>query len=328
MRITISERLRPFSHRPGQATLIPGTTLVAFIYPNKLVVHDQFEGNQIADLDLSITGPVREFTVEQDLEQGCVTVWGQTEGGFVRYRLLPLTGGRGVQLAVDKGPKQFLGGQETMLIGEEGDLADVGIDERLSLGMSKKLEWDRVRQRADLREILPVWHRLGMMTPGGVAVPDGTSLFNDEAPPWLDLFLAGFRGLFAPTAEDTLHQGFARPPLPPGSDPTVLLTQGAHKIRALFVEEHDGVLSLRPPFESGRMTGVTCSFGTLAFEWTKKALRRAILRVDNTQTVDLRLAPDTKQFRLRVGKESRTLDAGTPFDVSQGQIVYLDHFKK
>lgn len=328
MRITISERLRPFSHVPGLATLIPGTRLVAFVYPSKLIVRDHFAGDQVADLDLSVHGPVRGFTVEQDLERARVTVWGQTQTGFLRYSLLPLSGGLGAQLVVDKGPADFLGGRRELLIGDEQEVADVGTSERLFLGATKQLEWDRVRRRADLCEILPVWHRLGLLTPGSDGLPSEPCLFNSPDATLLDVFQAGFRGFLTPTAADTLHQGFPLPPLPPGSDPMVLLVNGARRIRALFVVEKGGVLTLRPSFTSGCMTGVTCSFGTLDFEWSKKQLRRALLHVHADAQITLELHPDLKRFRIRIGSEERLLDAGTPFDVSQGQLILLDRFQK
>jgi hypothetical protein len=328
MRITISERLRPYIRRAGAAMLIPGTRLVAFVYPNRLVVCDPFQGDQVAELDLCVHGPVGDFTVQQDLERARVVVWGETTSGYLRYCLLPLAGGLGARLVVEKGPDGFLGGKRELLIGEEGEVADVGTAERLFLGVTKQLEWDRVRQRADLCEILPVWHRLGLLTPGGNGVPDEPCLFHSPEASLLDVFQAGFRGLLTPSAQDTLHQGFPLPPLPLGSDPTVLLVEGARRIRALFVREKGKVLALRPGFTSGRMTGVTCGFGTLDFEWTKKSLRRALLHVHADAEVRLELHPDLKSFRLRVGSEERLLDAGTPFDVSQGQLIRLDRFQK
>ena len=63
MKIAIAERLKPFSHTPGVACLIPGTCWKVEAFPTLLRIGEKY------DLPLPITGPVADFTLELDLEK-------------------------------------------------------------------------------------------------------------------------------------------------------------------------------------------------------------------------------------------------------------------
>ena len=73
MHIEISQRLRPFTHRPGMASILPGTGERVVVYPTMV-------GGQY----LPISGPVKGFTHQLDLEKGCLSVYGHAKEGFFR----------------------------------------------------------------------------------------------------------------------------------------------------------------------------------------------------------------------------------------------------
>ena len=84
MEISIAEKLRPFSHEPGTSCLIPGTTLVMRVYPSCIQVFDLENSppKLVWETFLDVIGPVRDFTVQQDLEKMRVLVWGASSKWF------------------------------------------------------------------------------------------------------------------------------------------------------------------------------------------------------------------------------------------------------
>src|SRR3989344_6077351 len=136
--ISIALRLRPFSHRPGTTVVIPKTPWQVQVFPTllrftHLISFETFEKN------LDIQGPMLDFTVELDLEKCCVRFFGHAAKG---YHQLVFT---------EKDVPSSLLLQESK--------------ERLSLGMHKRLDWELVCRRRDLKEIFPVWFRLGQLVP-------------------------------------------------------------------------------------------------------------------------------------------------------------------
>ena len=109
MRIDIAARFKPFSHCPGTYVLLPGSTLRLQIFPTRLHV-DDLAGPlpvSLATIDFDLTGPVDEFSIQQDLERGNVRVWGKTSSGFVRYTIhFLIQPNSGIKLFVEKAASQ------------------------------------------------------------------------------------------------------------------------------------------------------------------------------------------------------------------------------
>ena len=181
MRITIAQRLRPFSHTPGACCLLSGSVLRFQFFPTKIVI-DDLSGptpREVTYLDLNLTGPVKDFTVQQDLEKGMLRVWGHYKEGFVRYSIAAGTEPCSFIFKVEKSPKSGVRSEtlnktlhaKEMLCFLNGDIVSELLSStpkehcRLSLGSHKAQDWYLVQRRADLQEIFPVWHRLGKMLP-------------------------------------------------------------------------------------------------------------------------------------------------------------------
>ena len=105
MKIAIAEKLSPFSHTPGAACLIPGTWWQIEAFPTLLrLCHNA----QKIEISLQLTGPVKEFTLQQDLMRGVVWVFGKAKEGYFRLRLE--ASDSGFDLFAEKTPS---GGLET-----------------------------------------------------------------------------------------------------------------------------------------------------------------------------------------------------------------------
>lgn len=347
MRIVIAERLRPFSHVPGSSVILPYSSLRLQCYPTLIRLH-QLEAAQpqlVGEIDLALRGPLEDYTVCQDLEAGCVRIWGEGPHGFVRLRLVAEQ--PHVQLICEKAPggvRLRMGGQEHLLQEKETLLIYTGpavhevkpLGERLSLGSHKKQEWPRLREAFDLETILPIWLALGQATPRFEPAFSGTALFLQQ--PTLTnirrLLQVGFEGMLAPRLEDTDHLGFELPPVQPAESPLVLLTEGARQMRRFFIQqsERDIALlpSLPPEFHCGRFIGVDCEgLATLDLEWTKKEIRRAIFRSKTAADWSFRFAGGVRQFRVRAGHRDRgrLYRAGESLHSEVGVDYFFDKFE-
>lgn len=345
MKITIAERLHPFSHGPGTKFLIPRTTWAVQVFPTRLNFSDLEGGAEPFFLTLDFVGPVRGFTAEMDLERGHLNVFGITQKGFMRYQLAAKESG--IHLTMEKTPEDKVvcaKGSETfaMAKGEShlvcaSALTSLG-QERLSLGMHKAQDWDLVRRRLDCKEIFPAWFLMASQTPeksGENALLEACrrKIEQREKDSVLEaferLFLAAFEGVLAPRCADTEHQGIEFT----SQTPLSLLTESGRLIRSLFIQENEGALSLLPclppQFHCGRMTGVRITSGeTLHFEWTKKTLRVVHIHSASNGQIALQLPKGIRSFRMTGGKKLEVDAEGkiiVPLEANK--TVQLDRFE-
>jgi hypothetical protein len=323
--ISIAERLRPFSHLPGSKCLIPGTGFLVEAYPALVRVFD-FDGNLIKEVTLDVQGPLKQFTVMQDLERGCVTIFCE----LYHVHILPT-----LEVTFQKNPP----------------LPPLPIKERLSLGSHKKQEWEGIKKRCDFREIFPLWFRLGQLIDLPVRRGDerGTFSLLKSVQACLDahqpekilknfekLFLAGFKGMLIPRSYDEEYQGILPQESQPSEDsPLYLLKEASLLIRSLFLLNGGNEISilpnLPPEFPSGRMVNLACPpFGTLDLEWSKKTARRIYFRASAEGEIIFHLPSPLKQFRVRSGTQDRgkILKCGDSLEIKSGSHYLLDRFQK
>lgn len=297
MRITVAQRLRPFSHIPGERCLIPGTLLSVQVFPALLVVYNMAAGEpvEIARHQWNVSGPVKDFTIQQDLEKGCVVAWGHAAEGFFRYRIGK--SGSSYAIEIEKAPEKF--GSVPSAKMEYPEISR----ERLSLGVDKQQDWTLVRRRLSIAEILPFWLHLGNLTPPTPATREGAASLL-EMPDFEKLFMAGFDGILCPRLADRQHQGFNLPPVTGDFSPAILLTEGAGLIRSQFFRQHGNemhlLLSLPHEFSSGRFINVRCgAAGEIDLEWRSRKLRRAIFRCAQSGGYTFVFPKQLKSFRFR-----------------------------
>ncbi len=351
MQITIAERLRPFSHNPGTYCLLPRTSLRFQIFPALIRVHDfsHAEPKLMVEIALSIRGPVRDFTVQLDLEKGIIKVWGDSKAGFFRYLIAKSDDKALFAIKVEKHPIEWESAQPIQVLKEFQAVPLLA--ERLSLGSHKAQDWELVRRRRDLKEIFPIWYRLGQLVPDGLKrSPEGTAMLLEECRrgivlgsseevlrPFLELFLAGFEGILSPRLQDDEHQGFLLNPVLPKSEatPLLLLKEGFHLIRSLFFSVNGDVIDilplLPPEFHCGRLLHLACGdHGHLDMEWTKKAIRRMVFHATADCKLRFYFGNQLKRFRLRESEQDRGhfLATNSYLSFKQGQEYILDRFEK
>lgn len=347
MKIAISDRLRSFSHKAGHHVMVPGTMVALQVFPTELTWISSHGVESSLVLDLK--GPMDPFTVEQDLEAKLVRIYGQAQSGY--FRMCVKVERTGVlTLYFEKTPKEgistiyqgksqcFFSGDLFPLCIEE--ITDSSSEEKLFLGLDKQKEWERMRDRKDLREILPLWHALGNTIsakkeehPFFPALKE--AIDKKERQKVYDLLLLTYLAHFSPglfpRKEDTEKQG-----IPPLVESAIdLLLQGSKIIRSLFFQEKQDGLHFLPclpsQFVCGKMVHIQTQMGPiLDLEWTKHRLRRVRILVEVEQEICLHFPSEIKTFRIRKSYKDRgqiVSVSAQAFTFSPGEI-WLDLFQR
>lgn len=351
MLISIAERFRPFSKLPGVACLLPLSKLQLQIYPAYIKVYDlsQAEPDLKSEFSLPIQGPVKEFTVMQDLEKGCLKVWGESKEGFFRYRVHAANTNDGFALIPEKTPAPHLFDALPGINQIESLCTPPGL-ERLSFGVTKKADWTLVHRRFELAEILPFWYRLGQMTPSVMMHSEGTAsmlcaikeAIDSKDPANLsvsfkNLYQGGFDGLLNCHLRDSNHQGFMLPPVPKGSlcSPLLLLSRGAQLIKQMLVtvansQRVDILPCLMPELHAGRLCNASLGeIGWLDLEWSKKQARRMVFFSPKNQTLSFHFQSRLKSYRLRKADAKLPLvkKCGEEVEFEADKTYYFDCFQ-
>ncbi len=367
MKITIAERLHPFSHRPGAKLPLPLSSWQAQIFPTRICFQNLAGVASSFSLELLVKGPFKEFTAELDLERGCIRVFGVGKEGYLRYEIARTSDG--ILFKFEKLPGKTLKcarldnrmdyevtEKGTFLIPVAVECAVKQVPQiRLSLGMHKSQDWELLKRRSDLKELFPILMRLGEMVPckEEALEPVGTMKLLDKCMHVLKerdkLKLAdaceqwiqtAFSSVFAPRLADTEFQGILPPGevVPENHSPLPLLTQGARLIKALFFAESekcwDILPCLLPSFSAGRLAHVCAKQGeVLAMEWSKHQLKKLIVQTKQKRTVEIKLPKEIRSFRLRKSLKEKgqvkQIEGDTvALDLPEAAFLYLDCFKK
>lgn len=344
--IRISQKIAPFSHTTWFRSVIPHTTCLAEIFPTALHIQE-WEGEIYKNL-FQLTGPVKGFTVQIDAQKGALRVFGTAQEGAFSYLLFAEK--EGIYLFLEKGPLPFPVKMKHRLV-EIKEFQSETSEERLSLGMHKKQEWDQVIRRCDLREIFPTWLALGWQLPleKGEKSPNKEGNYDllsacrqvvlekkkgEVIDAFTHLFQAGFSGVLVPHLNDPRFLGLSTP-TEKHLSPLPLFKESAELIRSLFFQEEGDLFSILPivppEFHSGRFVNLLTARGDrIDLEWTKKLVRRVIIHPKETREVRLLLQKPLKSFRVRVDRSDRgkRVLATDPLTLKRGCPLYLDRFEK
>lgn len=305
------ERWRPFSHRPGTRCWIPYSEWVVEIFPAMLQVGDH-------SFPLHLTGPVKEFTVQLDLEKDCVWVWGIAKEGHYRFSLR--AEGGSLVLLVDRAPKEGLQIGGALLKSKESLPLTKGPSfrlepslERLSLGSWKAQEVERM----DLCLIAPILFLIGQKV-AAEALPLDVPLEH--------FVLTSLSGLFVPHDGDPLHQGVAPPTKQ--TTPFALLKGAYLLIRSFLLAESSDELQILPrlpaDWETGKVFHLQAEKGEIDFEWSQGSPHRLYFRPTQSGEVCFSFPSNIRTFRCG----SKRLENRTPLKVEKGCSIVLDRFQQ
>lgn len=354
MNITIAHRMRPFSHKMGSVFLLPNSHFKVELFPTLLRFTDLENRIEPLEICLLIRGPIQSFTAELDLETGSICVFGRTLDGYIRYSLFYKASE--LLLLCEKTPSTLqlqygstsvqLKPKQTLAIPMPFLLEPQGLQERLHLGVHKAQDWELMKRRFNLQELLPFWLALAQWVPSIASYEDTDqgmfSLINKcqiaiEKQQKLQIiscfknvFLAAFEGVFVPRLFDNDYQGILD--IQESTFPAVaLLLQSAKLLRKLFFLEEEHLFSILPcvPPElyCGRFIQLqTTKLDRVDIEWSKKRLRRMFIQASSTRPIICQLPKGISSCRLRVHRK----DQGQKLQVTKAgilQIPALAHLK-
>ncbi len=301
--ISIRERFHPFSHTPGVKVLLPGTSLCLQVYPTSVTYWD-LEGKNNGKIDLPLAGPVSQFTVVQDLEQGAILIFGKDKNGFFRFRC-----------SRDFTFKQEKGGDFNLSLFQPTVVFNTPTPaERLSIVSLQKRSIERLAESGDWLQLLAPLYRLMMWY-------DPLDLPMEE--PLQTYLLGGFEGLLVPTGKDVKKAGYSFS----FESPIQFLRGLRSKITSFFVEQTGQELLLCPniPHEmpAGRIKGLKSGDLSLDVEWRKGILRRLSLISSKEKSLKISVKGHSS---VRI--ERKKVSLLTPIAVQANQLLFFDRFEK
>lgn len=314
--IEISAKMAPYSKMAGTECVVPCSDWVVAAFPAMLRVAGLLE------ISIGVQGPVSDFLVQMDLERDCVWISGKAVDGYYRLELTAALDG--LWLKVHRAPKATLqigdraaALKEKILLLSGGQVVQKEAYERVFFGSWKAQDWDLVRRRNDLREVVPSLFLLGQKVP---ADRDETSLGK------MDLFFrSAFSGILVPRLRDGSHQGIERVPIA-SENPFSLLRSGYESIRALMLEEKGQNAQILPGIQEhpvGR-AHLYPSFGSLELEWSQGMIRRMIVTPLANCEVTFVFPKEVASFRIGDQK----LINGSPVILLANTPLLFDRFQK
>lgn len=346
MHFSIAERLRPFSHAPGVSTLLSGSNFQVQIFPCLIRIFglEKRDPQLLTEISLALQGPIKQFTVINDLEKGRISISGMTEGGWIRYHVISGAsfGNHCIRLFFERTPSSGVciewGNQSIVL--KEKELVHLFCDsdisfipyvvphcERLSFGNHKAQDWELIKRRFSLAEIFPLIHRLGQCVPfnkvdhpavGTMALLEECRRNSLERSPekgeelWKQFILGAFHSLLVPRFNDDDFQGLLPQNLilPENLSPLLLLLEASQLISRHFISPSAGHLRilphLLPSLHCGRLLDVQLEGGgKLSIEWSKKTVRRCALHVGREEELYFDFPSHVQTYRLRQGEKDK-----------------------
>ena len=116
--------------------------------------------------------------------------------------------------------------------------------------------------------------------------------------------------------------------------PLLLLKGGSDLIRRLLIDKCGDVYSILPclPVELHAGRFIKIQEGKISFdlEWSKKMIRRVMIRVEETGEYNLKFQAQIKSFRIRTSFRDRGARflVRTPLFLKAGTHYFLDCFQK
>lgn len=351
MHIKIQHRFEPFSHEFGTECLLPYTSLSFQFFPTKIIIRDIFykEPRIVGILTNNLIGPIEKFLVSCDLEKKILKMEGQSLHGFFRFHFQPLQNNNGFKIVSKKHPLNIQWNYEGSFqrideinimnfYGKIKEVIEIPTLEKLFLGISKKQDWDLVKRRGSMEEILPFWFYFGQMFLN-YPMKEEDSLFQQTLisiknrdklnilSNFTHSFKVGFKGMLVPTLLDEKYQGFTLPAII-SETALALLTEGYKAIKMMFFQEDNETLqilpTLPPEFHHGRMINLQSIYGTIDIEWTKKTIRQMIFKCKKSANLSIIFQKRIRKYRLN----KKIIDSHHSLSFEEGSTYYFDNFTK
>jgi hypothetical protein len=323
MRVKICQKYTPFTTSFGEPVLIPGTYCHVKAYPGLVEVYEK--NRLIFSVPISCEGPVHHFIVTADLVKQQVQVSGKSQEGFFRYSFLVQE--NDLYLRLDKGDTHLFYKQtfdSNQMIAVKKNCTFHSVQKiQMTLGQNKKLDWDKVKKREDLQEILPQWCKLASCYPQ-VEVKEKLSMKELAS-----YFKAGFSGIFTPQLKDPYFQNLFPDNQIPFSDPFKMFSSFFVQILDLFITCEDNRVRIpKFPFISGRIVDLNLPLARVNLQWSKYRLKFLEIFPIQEGSIVIEAPHHGSKFRIRKKQSDKgtSHESGKEFALEKGSCYLLDRF--
>ncbi|MBN2479193.1 MAG: hypothetical protein JXA94_03110 [Parachlamydiales bacterium] len=356
MQIKINQKFYFFTQEIKNTFLILNTHYSVKIYPGLLLFSDLISKKKSFRVFLNFKGPVKDFKIFQDLKEGFLKISFHIENGFVSYKILPKD--KNLQIYFEKAPQEGLDYQfdiKDKVFSKDSRalpiemLSFVKPQEFLSFGVFKKQDLTLINRRLSLLEIFPIIFFMSQFyidvdkinTPADeLLLKIKSNILNQEKDKldfhFLTLIKALFFDAFVPRVQDEYFQNII-PYYENLNDlnPIYILKETSRLIRSLFIQEDVQEIlilpCLLPIFHAGRFLNIETSFALIDIEWSKKLIRKVIIKAKETKKIKLSFQSKIKSFRLKNFENSKLFKTFKNHDLitfEKEKVYFLDRFQK
>ncbi len=346
MRIRINQKFIPFTNLNGCRFLICNTDYTVQIFPTLLKFKSINKKNQF-DIYLDILGPVKNFTAAQDLKRGRIRISGTSQQGYFSYLIkydqiyFEKVFKNGIGCTLNK--KQKVKAKDAIALPIR-KVNNNTVKEILSLGIFKKQNIEDIAKRENLAEILPMIFLLAQyldvrqQREKPLLIKDIEELLENKNRLGIEnafykLIKVHFTKAFVPRIFDDEYQGIVSKALK-DYNPLYLLQKTKELIRAIFIQEKKDVIeilsNLPISLHSGRLIDIQVSFGTMDIEWSKKLIKKIIIKSKKEAKIKLKLQSKIKSFRIKKSKKEKgkKMNRDESLFLETDKNYYLDNFLK
>ncbi|MFA6119113.1 MAG: hypothetical protein WCT85_04020 [Parachlamydiales bacterium] len=356
MQIKIKQKPVLISHKIGSSFLIKNTSFFVTIYPGLLWFKDLNSKKQFR-LFLNFQGPQKRFTVLHDLKNGQLKIFFETNLGFFSYKIkndsnkklilffenLP-NNVTEIKSDSDANFKKISAKESISLPIEQ--INDLQVEEQLSFGVLKKQDIELIKKREDLLEILPFIFMLSQYyldtsayASKNVFIENLKTLMQNNEKILLEealhnVYKALFFDAFVPRANDEEYQNIGIFKEEPGVSPVMVFSELYRIIKSLLINEDADGLYLLPcllvSLHHGKAVNLKVSFGLVDLEWSKKILKKVVIRSADDLKIKLNLQAKIKNFRLKEDEQGKgkICQNSDEITLKKNRVYYLDNFKK
>jgi hypothetical protein len=349
LKIKIRNDLYPYSLSFNNDILLTNTNYILKVFP-ALLIFKELSSHLEFKIELDIKGPVKNFQVVQDLKRGYVKVSFLSLDDFISFKILTLEQASIVfdkiksnKLNIKINNKSFIASSKEIIDLPIKTVSNLLPNEKISFGNHKKQQIDQINQRNDLLEFIPIIFALSQFFE--IKKNYDISFFKELEKKidknqkdnleedFLNIKKSYFYDFLAPRNFDFDYQNIFFEDLQ-NVDPIFILIEYARLIRKTLIFEDKNNLNILPcllkDFFCGRMINIHLSFGILEIEWSKKLIKKMILKPSIDKNITFNFQKKIKSYRLRcfLKEKGEVFENNQKILLEKNKIYYFDRFQK
>ncbi len=335
--------------------MIPKSMYRMQVFPTKLCL-EHVDTKKVTEIDIQITGPIKNFIVICDLEKGNLRISGTALEGYFYYTIFATE--ESIDLHVKRcskegmtfrigAKKHLLRLKETHSIIKEKSSLLIVTKERISFGNYKQQDFDKIKSRQDISEIIPLIMFYERYLPkeieaSAVSIPLLVELEKlmvsrnriqlEQA--ILNVFNVHFDGILTCSFSDKNYLGLISSINSKENNTLIILKKFIDLLKKLFFHVEGINISILPLLpvclHAGRYTGIRSGDVFASIEWSKKQIKKVELSSIALSNFNLHLQKEIKSYRVRKNtkEKGQRVKATESLTIPNKQILYLDQFEK